>query len=203
MYTEKQIQLVMWMPKPTDSDEYCHLVLDTLRNLMDVCKENVVVEQETWSIAPLMNPTGMTRAYMYDATNLDRWQQDKKLMCNDCTNIDVKADYVTEKKAKRAIRAYARIHDLRPKEFQDQNLEIVVEIPRSCWQKISVDDFKAGTSTTAFLQFAGRSFCRFRALRTAKQCCLRRFPIGNGRRFRGTTSSMCGFSAAKIFGSRK
>jgi hypothetical protein len=89
MYTEKQIQLVMWMPKPTDSDEYCHLVLDTLRNLMDVCKENVVVEQETWSIAPLMNPTGMTRAYMYDATNLDRWQQDKKLMCNDCTNIDV------------------------------------------------------------------------------------------------------------------
>lgn len=73
----KQIQLVMWMPKPTDSDEYCHLVLDTLRNLMDVCKENVVVEQETWSIAPLMNPTGMTRAYMYDATNLDRWQQDK------------------------------------------------------------------------------------------------------------------------------
>jgi len=41
MYTEKQIQLVMWMPKPTDSDEYCHLVLDTLRNLMDVCKENV------------------------------------------------------------------------------------------------------------------------------------------------------------------
>lgn len=24
MYTEKQIQLVMWMPKPTDSDEYCH-----------------------------------------------------------------------------------------------------------------------------------------------------------------------------------
>ena len=149
MYTEKQIQLVMWMPKPTDSDEYCHLVLDTLRNLMDVCKENVVVEQETWSIAPLMNPTGMTRAYMYDATNLDRWQQDKKLMCNDCTNIDVKADYVTEKKAKRAIRAYARIHDLRPKEFQGQNLEIVVEIPRSCWQKISADDFKAAVQTAS------------------------------------------------------
>ena len=108
-----------------------------------------MVEQETWSIAPLMNPTGMTRAYMYDATNLDRWQQDKKLMCNDCTNIDVKADYVTEKKAKRAIRAYARIHDLRPKEFQDQNLEIVVEIPRSCWQKISVDDFKAAVQTAS------------------------------------------------------
>lgn len=141
MYLESQIQLTISVPSASVGPAYGHLVLDELRNLVDICQVTVQSTKEQWTVWPLKDPTSVVQVYSYTRQNMNDWQQDKGHMLLDCACVEVTVELLTFKGKHRTITGFARIHDLRPIEFRDPELEIHLNVPRSCWNEIDVHSF--------------------------------------------------------------